>query len=108
MNELPTREVLIFNAALQLPAKNRAGYLSENCQDDAELHRRVVALLEAHERAGAFLQEPRAQLAGFDSTRPEPPGERCGEYVGRYKLLQQVGEGGCGVVYMAEQEEPVR
>jgi len=108
MNELPTREVLIFNAALQLPAKDRAGYLSENCQDDAELHRRVVALLEAHERAGAFLQEPRAQLAGFDSTRPEPPGERCGEYVGRYKLLQQVGEGGCGVVYMAEQEEPVR
>ena len=42
--------------ALQLPANERAGYLSETCHDDIELHHRVATLLEAHERAGAFLQ----------------------------------------------------
>ena len=69
MNELPTREVLIFNAALQLPAKNRAGYLSENCQDDAELHRRVVALLEAHERA-AYCSRATPNAAQRASSNP--------------------------------------
>jgi len=107
MNEPPGKEVLVFNAALQLPASERAGYLSKACCDDAVLHRRVLALLEANEGAGAFLQEqvgPRPEPARIQL---EPPGERCGDHVGRYKLLQQIGAGGCGVVYMAEQEEPV-
>src|SRR3989440_6823428 len=119
MNDPPNREVLVFNAALQLPANERVGYLSETCRGDIELHSRVAALLEADERAGAFLQEPAdrppassiaaaARQANFGRSRLAPAGEIAGDHIGRYKLLQQIGEGGCGIVYMAEQEEPVR
>ena len=118
MNDPPNREVLVFNAALQLPADERASYLSEACRGDIELNSRVAALLEADERAGAFLQEPvdrppassmavaarQAKVGGSLA----PRGEIYGDHVGPYKLLQQIGEGGCGIVYMAEQEEPVR
>jgi serine/threonine protein kinase/tetratricopeptide (TPR) repeat protein len=118
MTDPPSREVLVFNAALELPAEERAGYLSESCRDDAEILGRVAALLEAHERAGAFLQEPPERATATSSgpasvelnagrNQLEPPGEKCGDQVGRYKLLQHIGEGGCGVVYMAEQQEPV-
>ena len=72
MSDPPTREVLLFNAALQVPATERAGYLSENCRDDAELQRRVAALLEAHEQAGECRRKDSNQLprpAGHE--RPE-------------------------------------
>ena len=110
---------LLFNQALQLPASERAGYLNASCGDDRGLRRRISALIESHERAGAFLQEP-PEGASADSGGPWPKevdgdgneraglAETCGDHVGRYKLLQQIGEGGCGVVYMAEQAEPVR
>src|SRR5947207_5121824 len=119
MNDPPNREVLVFNAALQLPANERVGYLSETCRGDVQLHSHVAALLEAHERAGAFLQEPinrppapsiagAARQANGDRNQLAPMGKISGDHVGRYKLLEQIGEGGCGIVYMAEQEEPVR
>jgi eukaryotic-like serine/threonine-protein kinase len=119
MNDLPNREVLMFNAALQLPADERASYLSEACRGDIELNSRVAALLEADERAGAFLQEPgdrppassiAAAVGQANAGRNQLAlaGEISGDHVGPYKLLQQIGEGGCGIVYMAEQEEPVR
>ncbi len=119
MKDPPDREVLLFNQALQLPASERAGYLNASCGDDRGLRRRISALIESHEQAGAFLQEP-PEGASADSGGPWPKEvdgngneragltETCGDHVGRYKLLQQIGEGGCGVVYMAEQEEPVR
>jgi WD40 repeat protein/serine/threonine protein kinase len=80
----------------------RERFLAEACGDDVELRAQVLSLLQAHEGAGDFLK------AG-----PAYPGlaaisEKPGDKIGRYKLLQQIGEGGCGVVYMAEQEEPVR
>ena len=118
----PPREVVLFNAALQLPAHERADYLSDECRGNPELCNRIKTLLDAHEQAGAFLDGPLDGLKASSSAQDprgfngdkralEPTGrrgERCGDNVGRYKLLQKIGEGGCGTVYMAEQEEPVR
>jgi hypothetical protein len=67
-------------------------------------------LLRAAESAGDFLEEPPTGLAAGNGSTLVVTGlsEKPGHRIGRYKLLQQIGEGGCGVVYMAEQEEPVR
>jgi len=101
----------VFAEALRCAAPGaRAAYLERACGPDGTLRQRVEALLRAAERAGDFLENPPAGLAHghhaslFDGGFSEKPGDR----IGRYKLLQQIGEGGCGVVYMAEQEEPVR
>jgi WD40 repeat protein/serine/threonine protein kinase len=110
------REVAVFSAARRLPAGERAVYLDGACAGDAALQRRVEELLRASEEAGEFLQDaaPGAQRAAEAVTSPIPlpkaeaAGEKAGDRIGRYKLLQQIGEGGCGVVYMAEQQEPVR
>jgi serine/threonine protein kinase/tetratricopeptide (TPR) repeat protein len=105
MNADSSRDVAIFTAAHELREDERAAYLAQACVDDAALRRRVEALLHAHSELGDFMQE--APVA--PSSRLEPAiGETVGHRIGRYKLLQQIGEGGCGVVFMAEQEEPVR
>jgi eukaryotic-like serine/threonine-protein kinase len=104
------REIEVFNVVLELPPAERAAYLDQVCAGDAALRRRVEELLNAGEEAGAFLGSPTANPRGPGGTiRLEvPPAQKPGDRIGRYKLLQQIGEGGCGVVYMAEQEEPVR
>jgi non-specific serine/threonine protein kinase/serine/threonine-protein kinase len=134
----------IFLKAIEAPlAGERGAVLDKECQSDSELRRKVEALLQAHDRAGSFLEEaapvlaepePAATIAGTQTragngtspggtsagfhvdtelerparmaTRPvlEGPGSR----IGPYKLLQKIGEGGMGSVYMAEQEVPVR
>src|SRR5262245_26611698 len=95
-----SRLELLFDAALQKPSEvERAAYLEGACGPDLDLRNRVETLLQAHAAAGGFLQ---ATLA------PDAQGEAPGSKIGRYKLLQQIGEGGFGVVYMAEQIEPVR
>src|SRR5579859_2492931 len=102
-------------AALQIedPAGQRA-YLDEVCGDDADLRRRVAALLAAFGQAGSFLQQPAAKtdatadLAAAKPSANGPPAERPGTMIGPYKLLQQIGEGGMGTVYMAEQMEPLQ
>jgi eukaryotic-like serine/threonine-protein kinase len=103
MNDLPDRELAVFSAARRLPPGRRAAYLEEACAGDATLRHRVEELLKAGEDAGAFLESPGGtiRLAAVSS-------EKTGDRIGHYKLLQQIGEGGCGIVYMAEQEEPVR
>jgi len=105
MSESRVHEETVFEAAVQLPADKRADFLAEACGDDARLHQRIEVLLAAHDRGGGFMEQP----AG--PARPAAPDfspEKGGDKIGRYKLLQQIGEGGCGLVYMAEQEEPVR
>jgi eukaryotic-like serine/threonine-protein kinase len=107
MNDSPDRDVAVFTEALQLPAGERAAYLARVCGGDGELRRKVEALLEGHDRLGDFLEQfPKTTSlqAGSKVSAGEKPGDR----IGHYKLLQQIGEGGCGVVFMAEQEEPVR
>src|SRR6185436_18462865 len=115
MNAPPNREVALFSAALELDPSQRAAYLDEVCADDPILRQRVDALLRVHEEAVSFLATPSsreisptgAEAPGV-ALGPSSPAEKAGDRIGRYKLLQQIGEGGCGVVYMAEQEQPVR
>src|SRR5712672_823200 len=95
------REKEIFEQALDITrTEERLRFLTSACGKDAALLARVQALLRADESGESFLPEqPKATLVAIT----EKPGDR----IGRYKLLQQIGEGGCGSVYMAEQEEPV-
>jgi len=102
-------EVVILNTALELPIAQRAAYLEQACASDPALRQRVEELLQAHEQAESFLEPPPARLQLKRTVLINiPVTEKPGDKIGRYKLLQQIGEGGCGVVYMAEQEEPVR
>jgi len=88
----------------------KRAYLDAACGADAKLRQRVEALLRAAENAGDFLETPPTGLGNVAEATLELGNlsEQPGDKIGRYKLLQQIGEGGCGVVYMAEQEEPVR
>ena len=104
-------EQSVFAEAILLPTPEaRAAYLDAACGADETLRQRVEALLRAADSAGDFLEAPPTDLSGeADSTLPTIAlSEKPGDKIGRYKLLQQIGEGGCGVVYMAEQQEPVR
>jgi len=116
MNPPLNREVALFSAALELDASQRSAYLDENCADDPALRHRLEELLRVHEDAITFLENKapggpvsaEAEVAGGTIRPLGSLAEKPGDHIGRYKLLQQLGEGGCGVVYMAEQEEPVR
>src|SRR5262245_2174 len=107
MNDSPNRDVEVFTEALRLPHAERAAYLERACGGDAELQRKVEALLEANNQVGNFLEDS-LQPIPSQSKSEISAGEKPGDRIGHYKLLQQIGEGGCGVVFMAEQEEPVR
>src|SRR6516162_3524596 len=86
--------------------EERTAYLDEACQGRPDLRARIEALLQAHAQACGFLQEPSGEMpAGADEA---PSVEGPGAVLGPYKLLQQIGEGGFGLVFMAEQQHPVR
>jgi eukaryotic-like serine/threonine-protein kinase len=107
MNNSSDRDVVVFAEAIQLSADERSAYLERACGADKELRQRVERLLKAHDQVGDFLAQP-APEAVPEAKVEASVGEKPGDRIGRYKLLQQIGEGGCGVVYMAEQENPVR
>ena len=90
----------IFDAASDFSPEERRRFLDARCTGNADLRQAVESLLKAHDEAGAFFANP---------TSASPPDDSAGgQRVGRYKLLQRIGEGGFGTVYMAEQEQPVR
>ena len=99
-------EQSIFTAALEQDPRNRSAFLDQACGADAKLRQRLETLVNLHENAGSFLDAAAAK--GQGATDAQVPLERPGTQIGPYKLLQQIGEGGFGVVFMAEQEYPVR
>jgi eukaryotic-like serine/threonine-protein kinase len=98
------REIFIQVIQAANPAQG-AALVQDLCGQDQELRQRVEALLDAHGRAVSFLESPPEDLAATADHRPIA--ERPGTIIGPYKLLQQIGEGGMGVVFMAEQTEPI-
>src|SRR6516165_9225113 len=101
----------LFLAALAVPPAERAAWLRQACGQDVELRKRVDQMLTAHEKSQSLLD----QLAPAEAAQEEETAafidaksEGAGAVIGPYKLLQQIGEGGMGTVYVAQQTAPVK
>jgi serine/threonine protein kinase/tetratricopeptide (TPR) repeat protein len=113
----PMQVKALFLAAAALQPAQRAAFLEQACGTDAELRQRIEQLLSAHDEPGSqpappgqTVDEVSASEDGDSAAPPDPgPAEEIGSVVaGRYKLLQVIGEGGMGSVFMAEQKQPVK
>ena len=105
MSEMSSQRIKeIFSRAAELPPEQRTAFLDTECGAGTPLRQRVEQLLQSLEQVGPFLASPTAS----STIAAKLPRAEIGASLGPYKLLQQIGEGGFGVVYMAEQHEPVR
>src|SRR5262245_54365538 len=107
----PGREEALFALALEKPVEKRAVFLDAVCEGDFALRARLEALLAAHDQPATLLDRDALKPASAEAPTvraPQPADEAVGQTLRRYKLLEKLGEGGCGVVYVAEQTEPVR
>src|SRR5438270_8559293 len=106
MNAEPGQVKSVFLHAVENHAPGEwDAYLDQACGGNAELRGRVMILLEAHQTADSLIDRPEP-TATFSAGSPDP--DQRGTIIGPYKLLQPIGEGGMGTVYMAEQTRPVR
>jgi tetratricopeptide (TPR) repeat protein/serine/threonine protein kinase len=103
--EPPSIDRIYWDAAQIASDAERQAYLKQACAGDSRLHQQVEELLKVRSQAEAFLESPPHVLAG---TVDEPVYARPGTTIGPYKLLEAIGEGGFAVVWMAQQQEPVR
>jgi tetratricopeptide (TPR) repeat protein/serine/threonine protein kinase len=106
MNGPSPLEAVFFAALEKGSAQERAAYLAEACAGDEDLRRRVEKMLAAQAQAGSFLEQP--ALSRALTIDEQAVSERPGTVIGPYKLMEQIGEGGMGLVFVAEQQEPVR
>src|SRR5260370_17263769 len=104
MSDVAAQDVDLFAAAIALPVAERAAYLDRACSGDPDLRQRVEGLLKEHDDLGDFPKKRPSK--GAAEGGPRAIGEKPGDRIGHCKLRQQIGEGGYGVVYMAEQEAP--
>ncbi len=108
MTEQSPAEAIFFAALEKSTPAERAAYLDAACGDDRDLRHRVERLLAAHPQVGSFL-ESAAPPESAETASYQGPAEAVGAVIaGRYKLLEAVGEGGMGTVFMAQQTEPVK
>src|SRR5262245_5689624 len=99
----------VFLAALEKATPHeRAAYVEGACADNAELLARVQELLRAHEQSQGPLDVPPPGIGVTSGNPGRPKDELAGTVIGPYKLIEQIGEGGMGTVWMAQQTEPVK
>ncbi len=111
MSSTQSRESVLFARVLEKPAAERAAFLRKLAGDDPALVQRLEALVAAHEASAATATSENAAPAARATIAlefPDSEDEILGTRISHYKVLQRLGEGGCGVVYMAEQQVPVR